>query len=95
MTTSTRIKGVYFANAEEGYTVGTGGVTYIAKTEKAGMYCNIPYISVYKGDQLLAEMCQHNVEVVVFTLPDDEPLGTQEVLPFVLPASEPGSVENP
>lgn len=52
---------------EESYAVGKGGVTRIEACTKAGMYADIPYIRVWKGDTLLAEFCQHNVVGVYFT----------------------------
>ena len=51
---------------EESFTVGSGGVTKIEKTYKSGMYSNIPYLRVFKGSEIVAEMCQHNVTLVGF-----------------------------
>lgn len=49
-----------------GYIVGTGGVTRIEACVKSGMYSNIPYIRVWKGEFCEAEFCQHNIIGVYF-----------------------------
>jgi hypothetical protein len=49
------------------YTVGgQSGVTRIEQCEKSGMYSNLPYLRVYIGDEVIAELCQHNIESVHF-----------------------------
>lgn len=46
--------------------VGRLGVTRIEATTKPGMYANIPYVRVWKGDVCEAEFCQHNIVGVYF-----------------------------
>lgn len=48
------------------YTVGRNGVTRIEACIKPGMYSNIPYVRVWKGDVCEAEFCQHNIVGVYF-----------------------------
>ena len=48
------------------YVVGRDGVTRIEATIKPGMYSNIPYVRVWKGDICEAELCQHNIVGVYF-----------------------------
>lgn len=48
------------------YLVGRNGVTRIEATTKPGMYCDIPYVTVWKGDVCEAEFCQHNIVGVYF-----------------------------
>ena len=50
----------------EVHQVGSNDVTRIEATEKSGMYANIPYVRVWKGDECLAEFCQHNIVGVYF-----------------------------
>ena len=60
------ISGAYYNDGQDGYTVGRGGVTRIEKTQKTGQMAHIPYIAVFAGEVLLAEMCQHNITLVTF-----------------------------
>lgn len=46
--------------------VGHQEVTRIEGTSKSGMYADIPYIRVWRGNTLAAELCQHNVQAVTF-----------------------------
>ena len=64
--TMNEISGVYYNNGLDGYTVGFDGVTRIEKTEKNGHMALLPYLAVFKGDALFAELCQHNVTVVLY-----------------------------
>lgn len=48
------------------YRVGRDGVTRIEATTKSGMYADIPYVRVWKGDRCEAEFCQHNIVGVYF-----------------------------
>jgi hypothetical protein len=50
----------------EAYDVGYGDVTEIRKVGRPSHYCDVPYIEVWKGDDLYAEFCQHNVAAVYF-----------------------------
>lgn len=53
--------------SEVSYTVGgVNGVTKIEQCEKSGMYSNIPYLRVYSGESIIAELCQHNIESINF-----------------------------
>lgn len=66
-----KIKSVCIKTLNDGsditYTVGgITGVTEINEIEKSGMYSNIPYIQVLKGENVIAELCQHNIESVHF-----------------------------
>jgi hypothetical protein len=49
-----------------GFTVGSNGVTRIEATMKDGMYSNIPYVRVWRGDVAIAEFCQHNIAGLYF-----------------------------
>jgi hypothetical protein len=60
------ISGVYYNHGEDGYTVGHPGVTKIVETEKNGHMAALPYLAVYNGDNLIAELCQHNVTLVTY-----------------------------
>lgn len=51
---------------DQSYRVGFAGITKIEQFEKSGMYANIPYLRVYKDDQILSEHCQHNILSVIF-----------------------------
>lgn len=51
------------------FMVGRAGVTRIEACQKSGMYANIPYIRVWKGDVCAAEFCQHNIIGVFFDPP--------------------------
>lgn len=46
--------------------VGYAGVTRIEAFTKSGMYSDIPYVRVWKGDKPEAEFCQHNIVGVYF-----------------------------
>lgn len=59
--------------SEEGatfYRVGKDGVTCIEACIKPGIYSNIPYVRVWKGEVCEAEFCQHNIVGVYFATPD-------------------------
>jgi hypothetical protein len=51
---------------EEYYQLGVNGVTRIEATTKSGMYADLPYVRVWKGDFALCEFCQHNIAGVYF-----------------------------
>lgn len=53
-------------DSQETYAVGRNGVTHIEAMTKSGMYANIPYVRVWKGDVAFAEFCQHNIVAVYF-----------------------------
>jgi hypothetical protein len=53
-------------NGEEGYTVGSGGVTRIEKTTKSGLHNDIAYFRIWKDGECLGEFCQHNIVGVTF-----------------------------
>lgn len=57
-------------NGEEGYTVGSSGVTRIEATQKSGMHADIPYLRIWKGDVCLGEFCQHNILGITFMEPN-------------------------
>lgn len=46
--------------------VGRNGVTRIEACEKSGQHSSIPYLRVWKGDDCVAEYCQHNIVGVYF-----------------------------
>ncbi|WP_303713332.1 hypothetical protein [Brevundimonas naejangsanensis] len=46
--------------------MGQNGVTRIEACIKPGVYSNIPYVRVWKGDVCEAEFCQHNIVGVYF-----------------------------
>lgn len=48
------------------YLVGRGGVTRIEAFTKSGMRADIPYVRVWRGDEPLAEFCQHGIVGVYF-----------------------------
>ena len=50
----------------ETYQVGVNDVTEICATTKSGMYSDIPYVTVWMGETLVAEFCQHNIVGVYF-----------------------------
>lgn len=52
------------------YVVGRFGVTSIEACIKPGMYSNIPYVRVWKGDVCEAEFCQHQIVGVYFADPE-------------------------
>lgn len=54
------------AYSPESYRVGYDGVTRIEACTKSGMYANIPYLRVWKGDDCFAEFCQHQIVGVYF-----------------------------
>lgn len=53
-------------DGSEYYRVGYKDVTRIELCVKPGMYCDIPYVRVWKGKQLHSEHCQHNIIGVYF-----------------------------
>lgn len=57
-------------NGEEGFTVGSNGVTRIEQTVKSGMYADIPYLRVWRGEYCLGEYCQHNIMGITFSETD-------------------------
>lgn len=48
------------------YKVGVAGVTRIEACTKSGLHADIPYIRIWKGDEALAEFCQHNIRGIYF-----------------------------
>jgi hypothetical protein len=52
--------------SQASYVVGRNGVTRIEACIKPGMYSNIPYVRVWKGEVCEAEFCQHNIVGVYF-----------------------------
>jgi hypothetical protein len=52
--------------SQASYAVGRNGVTRIEAFTKSGMYSEIPYVRVWRGDALAAEFCQHNIVGVYF-----------------------------
>ena len=46
--------------------VGRDGVTRIEAFTKSGMYADIPYLRVWRGQLAVAEYCQHNIVGVGF-----------------------------
>ena len=55
-----------FGEGHERIVIGQSGVTKIEPITKSGMYADIPYLRVWKGDVILSEWCQHNIIGVVF-----------------------------
>jgi hypothetical protein len=55
------------------YLVGRNGVTQILLVMKPGMYSDIPYVRVLKGDAIEAEFCQHNIVGTYFFPPGEGP----------------------
>ncbi len=55
--------------SSEGYSVGLNGVTRIEPCDKPGMYCDIPYLRVWRGDVAVAEFCSHNIVGTYFEEP--------------------------
>ena len=51
---------------DECYKVGHFGVTKIEQTVKSGEYSYIPYVRVWRGDEVLAEIPQHKTTCVIF-----------------------------
>lgn len=51
---------------EGSYVVGRNGVTRIEACTKSGVYADVAYVRVWKGDQCEAEFCQHNIVGVYF-----------------------------
>lgn len=56
----------------EAYRVGMAGVTRIEACTKSGMHADIPYVRVWRGDDAVAEFCQHNIIGVYFAARDDK-----------------------
>lgn len=52
--------------SQAAYIVGQNGVTRIEACIKPGVYSNIPYVRVWKGEACEAEFCQHNIVGVYF-----------------------------
>jgi len=50
------------------YAIGNN-CTRIEACTKSGMYANIPYVRVWKGDVAVAEFCQHQIVGVYFKAP--------------------------
>ena len=48
------------------YVVGRNGITKIERFSHPGMYGDIPYILVWKGDQKEGEFCLHNIVGIYF-----------------------------
>lgn len=61
------------AETTEAYQVGYGGVTSIEAMTKSGMYADIAYVRVWKGEHPFAEFCQHNILAVYFAEPEPLP----------------------
>lgn len=55
------------------YQVGRDGVTRIEACTKSGMYANVAYVRVWRGETALAEFCQHNIVGVYFEIADPGP----------------------
>jgi hypothetical protein len=51
----------------EQYTVGVGGVTRIEAAIKSGAMSYVPYVRVWRGDEVFAEFCQHNIIGVYYS----------------------------
>lgn len=54
----------------EVYRLGMSGVTHIEETIMPGLYGNLPYIRIWKGDIVYAEFCQHGIYGVYFDEPN-------------------------
>lgn len=52
--------------SQTSYIVGRSGVTRIEACIKPGVYSNIPYVRVWRGEVCEAEFCQHNIVGVYF-----------------------------
>lgn len=65
---------------QAGYVVGRNGVTRIEPCTKSGMYADIPYVRVWKGDVCEAEFCQHNIVGVYFAEPTGRSVSELETL---------------
>lgn len=46
--------------------VGIGGITRIEPVVKSGEMSFIPYVRVWKGDEIFSEHCQHKLTGVFF-----------------------------
>lgn len=55
----------------ETYQVGFGGITRIEACTKSGLHADIPYVRVWKGEEAVAEFCQHNIRGVYFDPPQE------------------------
>lgn len=53
-------------NGGVGYKVGRDGVTKILAVDKPGTWGLIPYVQVWRGENLLAEFCTNNIVGVYF-----------------------------
>jgi hypothetical protein len=73
-TEKLKVKAVYVRTLADGsdisYQVGHGpsqlACTRIEQFEKSGMHSYIPYLRIWKDDVIVAELCQHNIESVIF-----------------------------
>lgn len=61
----------------EGFAVGHDGVTLIEACTKSGMHSDIPYVRVWRGDEAVAEFCQHAIVGVYFTPPVPKPTAAE------------------
>lgn len=50
----------------EGYSVGTSGITQIEEVDLPGMFADIPYLRVWRGEAVVAEFCRHNIVGIYF-----------------------------
>lgn len=55
-----------FETEAESYEVGKKGTTAIVPIFKSGEYCDLPYVQIWKGEQLYAEFAQHKCQGVYF-----------------------------
>lgn len=56
----------------EEYFIGQHGVTEILPYVESGMYSDIPYVRVMKGDEIHAEFCKHAIVGVYYELAEGE-----------------------
>lgn len=49
-----------------GYAVGRNGITKIEAYEENGLHCGIPYVRIWKGEEVVAEFCKHNIVGVYY-----------------------------
>jgi hypothetical protein len=73
MTKNQEVQSITDGVGGDFYFVGRYGVTRIEQCEKSGLHCNIPYLRVWAGENVLAEVCQHHIPFVTFfeTKPHD------------------------
>lgn len=48
------------------FVLGKRGVTRIEACTKSGLHSDIPYVRVWRGDQAIAEFCQHHLSALYF-----------------------------